>query len=167
MLSTSRRAPRLEANAITGASGDYDGLLELIRLVEPARPAHGRHPRAAWRPPCPARNPAENRRLGAQLPYRRRAHDRDEPPRRTERRSAHPRTSARGCLPGRFPPRLERAIGVIYRPETERQSHYFRAELSGQFDAVIHIDETRAVEPLERTPGWELGEPPETYPTAL
>jgi erythromycin esterase-like protein len=64
-------------------------------------------------------------------------------------------------------PRLERAIGVIYRPETERASHYFSARLAGQFDALIHIDETRAVEPLERTPGWELGEPPETYPTAL
>ncbi len=64
-------------------------------------------------------------------------------------------------------PRLERAIGVIYRPETERASHYFSAVLPGQFDAVIHIDETRAVEPLERTAGWELGEPPETYPTAL
>jgi len=64
-------------------------------------------------------------------------------------------------------PRLERAIGVIYRPETERASHYFSARLAGQFDAVIHIDETRAVEPLERTAGWELGEPPETYPTAL
>jgi len=64
-------------------------------------------------------------------------------------------------------PRLERAIGVIYRPETERQSHYFRARITSQFDAVIHIDETRAVEPLERTAGWELGEPPETYPSAL
>ncbi len=64
-------------------------------------------------------------------------------------------------------PRLERAIGVIYRPETERASHYFSARLAGQFDAVIHIDETRAVEPLERTSGWELGEPSETYPTAL
>jgi len=64
-------------------------------------------------------------------------------------------------------PRLERAIGVIYRPETERASHYFSARLAGQFDAVIHIDQTRAVEPLERTGGWELGEPPETYPTAL
>ncbi|HEU4706060.1 MAG TPA: erythromycin esterase family protein [Solirubrobacterales bacterium] len=63
--------------------------------------------------------------------------------------------------------RLERAIGVIYRPETERQSHYFFADLAGQFDAVIHVDGTRAVEPLERTAGWELGEPPETYPTAL
>ena len=64
-------------------------------------------------------------------------------------------------------PRLERAIGVIYRPETERQSHYFVAQIASQFDAVIHIDETRAVEPLERTAGWELGEPPETYPSAL
>jgi len=64
-------------------------------------------------------------------------------------------------------PLLERAIGVIYRPETERVSHYFQADLAGQFDAVIHIDESRAVEPLERSAGWELGEPPETYPTAL
>ena len=64
-------------------------------------------------------------------------------------------------------PRLERAIGVIYRPETERQSHYFAARIASQFDAVIHLDETRAVEPLERTAGWELGEPPETYPSAL
>jgi erythromycin esterase-like protein len=64
-------------------------------------------------------------------------------------------------------PRLERAIGVIYRPETERQSHYFSAHIASQFDAVIHIDETRAVEPLERSAAWELAEPPETYPSAL
>jgi erythromycin esterase-like protein len=64
-------------------------------------------------------------------------------------------------------PRLERAIGVIYRPETERSSHWFAACASQQFDALVHIDITRAVEPLERTGGWELGEPPETYPTAL
>jgi erythromycin esterase-like protein/predicted phosphoribosyltransferase len=63
--------------------------------------------------------------------------------------------------------RLERAIGVIYRPETERASHYFRARVSDQFDAVIHIDETRAVEPLERTAGWQLGDVPETYPHAV
>ena len=63
--------------------------------------------------------------------------------------------------------RLERAIGVIYRPETERQNHYFRARVSDQFDAVIHIDETRAVEPLERTAGWERGEVPETYPFSV
>jgi erythromycin esterase-like protein len=64
-------------------------------------------------------------------------------------------------------PMLERAIGVIYRPETERASHYFSALLAGQFDAVIHIDETRAVEPLERIAGWGAAEPPETYPSAL
>jgi erythromycin esterase-like protein len=46
-------------------------------------------------------------------------------------------------------PRLERAIGVIYRPYTERHSHYFSASLPDQFDLVIHYDETRAVEPLE------------------
>lgn len=65
------------------------------------------------------------------------------------------------------PSLLERAIGVIYRPETERQSHYFRASLSRQFDAVIHIDETRAVEPLERTVEWEAGEVMETYPSGI
>jgi erythromycin esterase-like protein/predicted phosphoribosyltransferase len=63
--------------------------------------------------------------------------------------------------------RLERAIGVIYRPETERQSHYFRARVADQFDAVIHVDETRAAEPLERTGRWEEGEMPETYPFAV
>ncbi len=47
------------------------------------------------------------------------------------------------------PQRLERAIGVIYRPGTERVSHYFNASLSLQFDVVIHLDRTRAVEPLE------------------
>ncbi len=64
-------------------------------------------------------------------------------------------------------PRLERAIGVIYRPETERGSHYFHARLGEQFDAVIHLDRTQAVEPLERTSLWDAGEPPETYPTGL
>jgi erythromycin esterase-like protein len=64
-------------------------------------------------------------------------------------------------------PQLERAIGVIYRPETERQSHYFYADLSAQFDAVIHIDETRAVEPLERNSVWEAGEVAETFPTGI
>jgi erythromycin esterase-like protein len=63
--------------------------------------------------------------------------------------------------------RLERAIGVIYRPESERVSHYFEATLPQQFDAVIHFDETRAVEPLDRTPGWDKGEPPDTFPFGL
>jgi len=63
--------------------------------------------------------------------------------------------------------KLERAIGVIYRPETERVSHYFEAHLPTQFDAVVHLDQTTAVEPLDRTAGWDTGEPPETYPTGL
>ena len=66
-----------------------------------------------------------------------------------------------------YEPLLERAIGVIYRPETERASHYFQAHLSAQFDAVLHFDETRAVEPLERTSEWEAGEVPETFPTGI
>jgi erythromycin esterase-like protein len=64
-------------------------------------------------------------------------------------------------------PLLERAIGVVYRPETERASHYFQASLSAQFDAVLHFDETRAVEPLERRSEWEAGEVPETFPTGI
>ena len=64
-------------------------------------------------------------------------------------------------------PRLQRAIGVIYGPETERQSHYFAVRLADQFDALLHFDRTRAVEPFERTAGWEHGEMPETYPVAV
>jgi erythromycin esterase-like protein len=64
-------------------------------------------------------------------------------------------------------PRLQRAIGVIYRPDTERQSHYYHVRLPDQFDAMLHYDVTRAVEPLERTDLWERGEPPDTFPSAL
>jgi erythromycin esterase-like protein len=64
-------------------------------------------------------------------------------------------------------PRLERAIGVIYLPETERRSHYFHARLTEQFDYVLHFDETRAVEPLERSAPWEAGEVAETFPSGL
>jgi erythromycin esterase-like protein len=49
-------------------------------------------------------------------------------------------------------PRLERAIGVIYRPDTERMSHYFSTVLPEQFDGIIHFDVTRAVDPLDRVP---------------
>ncbi|HEX5068742.1 MAG TPA: erythromycin esterase family protein [Vicinamibacterales bacterium] len=64
-------------------------------------------------------------------------------------------------------PRLERAIGVIYRPRTERQSHYFHTELAAQFDAVIHFDDTRAVEPLDRPSTWEAGELADTFPSGM
>jgi len=60
-----------------------------------------------------------------------------------------------------FEPRLERAIGVIYRPETERESHYFSAQLPLQFDEYLWFDTTTAVSPLrtEELPGL-----PDTYP---
>jgi erythromycin esterase-like protein len=64
-------------------------------------------------------------------------------------------------------PRLQRAIGVIYMPQSERQSHYFYASLPRQFDAILHFDETRAVEPLERREIAHTGEAPETFPSAL
>ena len=65
-------------------------------------------------------------------------------------------------------PRLQRAIGVIYRPQTERQSHYFRTVLPRQFDWLIHIDETSALVPLEPGARWHAGEePPETFPSGL
>lgn len=56
--------------------------------------------------------------------------------------------------------RLERAIGVIYRPQSERVSHYFHASLARQFDAVFHLDETEAVEPLEAPPLFRRAVPP-------
>lgn len=60
--------------------------------------------------------------------------------------------------------RLERAIGVVYRPQTERWSHYFEASLPRQFDEYVWLDETHAVTPLRATP---VGEVPETYPFGI
>jgi erythromycin esterase-like protein len=62
---------------------------------------------------------------------------------------------------------LERAIGVIYRRQTRTSEPLVRGRRARQFDALVHIDHTRAVEPLEPTQAWTLGEPPETYRTAL
>lgn len=65
--------------------------------------------------------------------------------------------------------RLERAIGVIYRPDTERQSHYFHARLSAQFDAVLHFDQTSAVVPLD-APDAGMHDPEqewETFPSGM
>ena len=67
-------------------------------------------------------------------------------------------------LPAR---RLERAIGVIYRPDTERHSHYFEADVARQFDAVVHVDRSTALQPLERSALWPQDEVPETYPSGL
>ncbi len=64
-------------------------------------------------------------------------------------------------------PRLNRAIGVIYRPNSERLSHYFNASLSDQFDAAVHFDETGAVEPLDKVASWTHADAPETFPEGL
>lgn len=58
----------------------------------------------------------------------------------------------------------QRAIGVVYRPSTERASHYFRASMTSQFDALFHLDETSAVIPLDEEQRWRKHEMPETYP---
>jgi erythromycin esterase-like protein len=63
--------------------------------------------------------------------------------------------------------RPERAIGVIYRPETERESHYFEAQLADQFDAVIHIDQTTAVKPIDQVIEAVEPEVPETFPFGI
>lgn len=67
--------------------------------------------------------------------------------------------------------RLQRAIGVVYRPETERRSHYLHARIADEFDLIIHVDDTRALEPLDRleeaAPQPPEPEVPETYPTGV
>jgi erythromycin esterase-like protein len=63
--------------------------------------------------------------------------------------------------------RLERAIGVVYLPETERQSHYFQASLADQLDAVVHIDETHAVGPSSARPGGRPASFPKRIPGAV
>lgn len=76
--------------------------------------------------------------------------------------SLHFRQPNREALRGELStPRLHRAVGVIYRPETELQSHYYQTALPDQFDTWVWMDETRALEPIpvRREPGI-----PETYP---
>ena len=106
-------------------------------------------------------DPAERKRVRPSLPgsYERLFHDVDMP-------RFLLRLDDRNVRDALMAPRLERAIGVIYRPDTERASHYFRARLPEQFDAVFHIDETHALEPLEK---WSRDEAdlPETYPTGV
>jgi erythromycin esterase-like protein len=107
--------------------------------------------------------PAQRKRVRPGLPgsYEALFHDADVPRFALVLRDA---SAASAAVSERL---LERAIGVIYRPETERISHYFRARIAEQFDAVVHIDVTRALEPLERTASLESSEAPETFPSAL
>ena len=68
------------------------------------------------------------------------------------------------CADGLLEAQLERAIGVIYRPETELASHYFMAHLPRQFDEYIWFDESQAVQPLR---SQEVAGMPETYPYGI
>jgi len=63
--------------------------------------------------------------------------------------------------------RLERAIGVVYRPDTERWSHYFEASLARQFDAVVHLDTTEALPALDAADAVGSVTEPETYPSGV
>lgn len=64
-------------------------------------------------------------------------------------------------------PLLERAVGVVYLPETERISHYFEANLAGQFDALVHVDATTALHPLDKGAHWKADDQPEAWPSGL
>lgn len=107
------------------------------------------------------------------------AEDWDEPMQVMRIRPAHPESYEHLCLLSAVPafclplrhaarpelrveltgPQLERAIGVVYRPETERESHYFHASLPHQFDEYIWFDETRAVHALGGAPAVPPPEP--------
>lgn len=115
------------------------------------------------------------------------AHQWDEPPHHMTVRPSHPDSHERllhDALPATFwlpldgnegmrdalhVNLLERAIGVIYRPDSERMSHYFRADLPRQFDGVIHVDESHAISPLDPPHHWPKHEPalPDTFPSGL
>jgi cation transport regulator ChaC len=61
--------------------------------------------------------------------------------------------------------RLQRMIGVIYRPETERQSHYLTARAADQYDLLVHVETTQALDPIER---WSAVEDPaDAYASGL
>ena len=92
--------------------------------------------------------------------YERLCHEAGSPRFLLPLRSPIPGVLANGLLT----PRLERAIGVIYRPETELESHYFQAVLSRQFDEYIWFDESKAITPLVTA---ELKGLPDTYPFGL
>lgn len=64
-------------------------------------------------------------------------------------------------------PELQRAIGVIYLPETERMSHYYFSQLPYQFDGIIHIDKTRAVMPIDKYTRKKINGLPETFPSGI
>ncbi|AUX39473.1 erythromycin esterase [Sorangium cellulosum] len=111
-------------------------------------------------------DPAEIKRIRPSLPnsYERLFHDVGQP---RFWLNLRPQAGAsRELVEALREPYLERAIGVLYLPETERTSHYFEAKLSAQFDAILHVDESTAVRPLEWTAEWRDKEA-EAFPTGM
>ncbi len=106
--------------------------------------------------------PAERKQVrpGLEDSYEKLFHDVGEPTFWLDLRDPDVRLLLQGQL-------LERAIGVIYLPRSERQSHYFHARIADQFDALLHVDRTSAVTPLEVESDWQHEESPQTYPSAL
>lgn len=107
--------------------------------------------------------PMQVKRVRPSLPesYERASHDSDVPRFLLDLRASEVGRELREAL---MEPRLERFIGVIYRPETERWSHYSACILPQQFDAYVWFDETTAVTPL---PTRQREGPEETYPFGL
>ncbi|HKP33369.1 MAG TPA: erythromycin esterase family protein [Sphingomicrobium sp.] len=112
--------------------------------------------------------PMQIKRVRPSLPesYERASHDSEAPRFLLDLREGEVGRDVREAL---MEPRLERFIGVIYRPETERWSHYSEAILPKQFDGYVWFDETNAVTPLpgERRPGGAARHEDETYPFGL
>ena len=111
--------------------------------------------------------PMKVKRVNPSLPesHERNSHETDIPRFLLDLREGEAREPLRSAL---MAPRLERFIGVIYRPETERWSHYSEAILPRQFDAWLWFDETRAVTPLAdaQRPAEQVRED-DTYPFGL
>ena len=175
------RALRGAARPLVGAAEDDDPLLELVgdaRFVLLGEASHGTHELYRERAQITKRlireqgftSPPSPSRPTGRMPLASTA--------LSAASASMPRPSMRWRASGGSPPgcgatptcstsSAGSAPRTIYRPETERASHYFPASLPAQFDAVLHFDRTRAVDPLERTAGWEAGEGSETFPTGI
>ena len=125
------------------AADDWDGPMK-IKTVLPARLDSWEH---AFRKAGHARSLTDWRRVDSSPSYS---------PGNSVRR--------RALVEALREPRQERAIGVVYRPQSEFLSHYFEAVLAEQFDAYVWFEETRAVTPLPAAPRPDA---PETYPFGL
>jgi erythromycin esterase-like protein len=139
---------------LTGAAGDYDALLEPIgdaRFVLIGEASHGTHEFYRDRARI-------TQRLIVEKGFAAVAVEADWPD--AYRVNRYVRATAEDT-------ESVQALAGFERFPTWMWRHYFQARLADQFDAVIHFDDTRAVEPLERTAKWETGEVWETFPSGM